>query len=434
MKNSKSFAARSIVNAILLWLFIALPGTAISDSDDDRSSASQKWVGTWATAPQLPIVPPPPFDNQTLRQIVRISVGGAAVRVRLSNAKGSAPLTIDAASIGVQDAFEDVRPATLKALTFGGEPSITIPIGARVLSDPVRLRVRDEANLAISLYLEAPTPVETHHANAFQTSYFATGDVTGVADIDAFGTTQSWFFLTGVDVLTHRRTGAVATLGDSITDGFFSTPDANNRWPDVLARRLLDQRGKKHRLGVLNLGIGGNRILNDFTGFGTSASARLDRDVLTQTGVTHVILLEGINDIGIPNIPPEIFPLPPEVLAQQVTAEEMIAGMKQIIARAHARGLKIFGGTILPYKGALYYTEAGETKRQAVNDWIRNGGAFDGVIDFDAAIRDPDDPQAMKAEYDSGDFLHPSDAGMEAMGQAVDLKLFGKGKGRKDGD
>ena len=380
------------------------------------------WVGTWATAPQAPFLPLPPFEDQTLRQIVHVSVGGKALRVRLSNAYGTEPIVIDAASVGLHAGGGDLVPGSLRELTFGGEAFVRIPPGARVLSDPVRLKVRAEADLAISLYVSEATEPQTYHDSAFQTSYFVDGDTTLVEDVTTAATTTSWFWLTGVDILTRKAKGAVATLGDSITDGVVTTVDANNRWPDVLARRLLSENRGRNKLGVLNVGIGGNRILNDL--FGRSALERLDRDVLTQTGITHVILLEGINDIGIPNIPQDLFPLPPEVLAQTVTTEDIIAGMRQLIARAHARGLKIFGGTILPYKGALYYTDAGEEIRQAVNAWIRDESDFDGVIDFDAAIRDPDDPQKMLEEYDSGDGLHPNDAGMNAMAEAVDLRLF----------
>lgn len=392
-------------------------GSALGDSSRER------WIGTWSTSPVAPAPSEPGFLDQTLRQIVRIGIGGDQLRVRFSNSFGTAPLTIDAASIGVQKAAAAIRAGTLRELTFGGEPFVSIPAGARVLSDPVALSVSAEENLAISLYVAEDTGPPTLHGLAHQTSYVSPpGDFTDLDDMPVDAETTSWFWLTGVEVLAHRGSRAVVTLGDSITEGFASTPNANARYPDALQRRLLRKFRGKPKMAVLNAGISGNRILTDV--FGPNALARLDRDVLTQSGVSHVILLEGINDIGFPELGG--FGFPPEVL-REVSAEQIIAGTKQIIARAHARGLTIFGGTILPFEGALYFTEAGEAKRQAVNDWIRTSGAFDAVIDFDAAIRDPSNPRRMLPAFDSGDNLHPSDAGYQAMAEVVDLKLFRRG-------
>lgn len=401
-------------------LVVGPQGAALGDSPRER------WIGTWSTSPVAAAPSDPGFLDQTLRQIVHIGIGGDELRVRFSNSFGTAPLTIEAASIGIQDQAASVLPGTLRELTFGGEPFIVIPAGARVLSDPVELRVSAEENLAISLYVAEETGPPTLHSLAHQTSYISPpGDFSLLDDMSVASETGSWFFLTGVEVLARQGSQAVVALGDSISEGFASTPNANARYPDALQRRLLRKFRGKRKMAVLNAGISGNRVLTDL--FGSNALARLDRDVLTQSGVSHVILLEGINDIGIPDLPP-IFGLPPEAL-RVVSAEDITAGMKQIIARAHARGLKIYGGTILPFEGAVYFTEAGEAKRQAVNDWIRGSGAFDAVIDFDAAIRDPSNPRRMLPAFDSGDNLHPSDVGYQAMADAIDLRLF-----RRSGD
>lgn len=380
-------------------------------------SANRIWVGTWASSPASPPGAATTFADRTLRQIVHTSIGGDMVRVRFSNVFGTERVRIDAASIGLHEGGGRIVAGTLTTLTFGGEPSITIPTGARVFSDAADLAVDAGQGLAISLHVAAESQASTIHLTASQTSYVSpSGDFVTAEQMPA-GTTEivSWYWLTGVDVLAHRTTKAVVAVGDSITDGLLSTQDANARWPDVLARRLNDRRkGAKKRVAVLNAGISGNRVLT--SGLGPNQLARFDRDVLTQTGVTHVILLEGINDIGFPELP--------GFEDEDVSAAAIIAGMKQLIERAHARGLTIYGGTIVPYKGAFYYSDDGEAKRQAVNDFIRHGGAFDGVVDFDEALRDPADPLRMLPEYDSGDHLHPGDAGYEKMGETVDLKLF----------
>jgi lysophospholipase L1-like esterase len=426
-----------------------------------QSGAADRWVGTWATAevgrPQNPIPPagpplrpfmvntrcpapatppvapppgqtfaPPPyihFTNQTLRQIVHTSIGGSKARVVLSNAYGTAPLTIGAASIALRDKEAAIETASGRPLTFSGKPTITIPANAVMYSDPVNLAVPQMSDLAIDLYLPGTTNTSatlTMHGGAFQTSYISeTGNYAGQATFPQVGTTRSWFVLSRVDVAAPDATGAIVAFGDSITDGAQSTADTNNRWPDHLARRLLAQGTK---MGVLNAGIGGNRVLNEAAvppgvdvravGAGINALARFERHVLSLPGVTDVIVLEGINDIGNARENPT------------PTAEDLIAGHKQLIEQAHARGLRIFGATLTPFWGAAYYTEVGEAKRQALNDWIRTSKAYDGVIDFDKATRDPSDPKKLLGQYDSCDYLHPSDAGYKAMGEAIDLSLF----------
>ena len=411
--SGRSSSLSLTVTALLVFVFV-LPQAVTAK----ENAANQHWVGTWSTSP---VSEGETFENQTIRQIVHISIGGDRLRVRFSNRFGTEPLVIDAASIGVQYLDGAVDPGTLRVLTFGGATSIAIAAGAKVLSDPVDLTVDDAADLAISLYVSENTGGSTRHDLAWQTSYISSGNQTLEEDMDGEFTTTSWYWLTGVEVQAHRNTFAVATLGDSITEGCcdFANVDTNTRYPDYLAQRLLDRYPGEVRAAVLNEGISGNRVLNDF--FGPNAQVRLDPDVLTQSGVTHVILLEGINDIGFPGI------FGP---SEEVSADEIIAGYKQIIERVHTLGLKIFVGTLLPYYNAGYFSPAGEDKRQAVNEWIRTSNLHDGVIDFDEVMRDPGQPgpyPSLLPEYDSGDKLHPSAAGYEAMGDAVDLKLFKQG-------
>jgi lysophospholipase L1-like esterase len=409
-----------VVAIALAFAVLATNPAALAGGGPNGHNSNEHWVGTWSTSP---VSEGPAIQNQTLRQIVHISIGGDRLRVRFSNRFGTVPLVIDAASIGIQEAGAAVAPGSLRKLTFGGAPSVAIAAGAKVLSDPVELTVADEANLAVSLYVsENNTGGSTMHDLAWQTSYVSpvdSGDLTDEANMDVGSTTTSWFWLTGVEVVAHRNTHAVVTFGDSITEGCcnFANVDTNTRYPDVLARRLLASYPGEVRVAVLNEGISGNRILNDFVG--PNAQIRLDPDVLTQSGVTHVILLEGINDIGF-----SVF-----VPTQDVSADDIIAGYKQIIERVHAMGLKILVGTLLPYYEAGYFTPAGEAKRQAVNSWIRTSNLHDGVIDFDEAMRDPSDPEpfpTLLPAYDSGDNLHPNVPGYDAMAEAVDLKLLRK--------
>ncbi len=394
-----------------------------------RDWRGERWVGTWAAALHTPFPAFEDFpsqlielDDQTVRQIVRTTIGGEHVRVRLANTFGEAPLVIGAARIALRAAGASIDPASDRPLTFSGSPSVTIPTGALVLSDPVELDVPALTELAISIYLPEPSPSTTVHGFAFQTNFISpSGDFTAEVDMPVDASPQSWFFLSGVDVLAAEPAGAIVAFGDSITDGAFSTPDTNRRWPDVLAERLAaDSPGQA--TSVLNQGIGGNRVLHDVIGeiglaFGPSALARFDRDVLAQPGVTHLIVLEGINDIGVP--------VGFGATDQTVTAGEIIGGLRQLAERGHEHGIVVFGGTLTPFEGTeMYFTPEGEETRQAVNDWIRTSGAFDAVIDFDAVTRDPDQPARLLPAYDSGDHLHPNDAGLRAMGEAIDLSLF----------
>ena len=382
------------------------------------------WVGTWSAALHAPAAGPPGltntgFTNRTLRQIVRTSVGGDRVRVRLSTF-GAEALVIGAAHIALRDAGAAVEPESDRTLTFGGQPSITVPPGAVVLSDAVNLDVPPLADLAVSVFVSGQTGPATWHFAALQTSYVSPdGDFTATIAMPVESTTGAWFWMAGVDVLASQRPGAIVALGDSVTDGIRSTPDANNRWPDHLARRLASQPGNR-QLGVLNQGLTGNRLLHDI--IGPNALARLDRDLLTQTGVTHVIVLLGNNDIVLG----QFFP------TEAVTVERIIQGHRVLIERAHARGLKIYGATLTPLEGSVSASvfPVVEVQRQAVNEWIRTSGEYDAVIDFDRVTRDPNAPTRFLSLYDSGDHLHPNDLGYEAMANAIDLELFKNDKRR----
>jgi lysophospholipase L1-like esterase len=393
-----------------------------------RDWRGERWVGTWATAMHAPSAgfgeefPSQffEFDNQTVRQIVRTSIGGDQVRVRLANTFGDIPLVIGAARLALRDSGERIDPASDQVLTFSGRSSITIPPGALAISDPVDLTVPALGELAVSMYFPEPTVSTTVHAFAFQTNYFSpVGDFTAEAAMPVETTAQSWVFLTGIDVLRTEPTSVIVTLGDSITDGALSTPDTNQRWPDVLAARLAEESGQP-AIAVLNVGIGGNRLLNNPTeGFefaGQNALARFERDVLSQPGVTHLVVFEGINDIGMPALSGDP--------AERVSADALIAGLRQIAERAHEHGIVAFGATITPFAGAMYFTDEGEAIRQAVNDWIRTGGGFDAVLDFDGVVRDPRQPTRLLPAFDAGDHLHPNDPGFAAIGESIDLALF----------
>jgi lysophospholipase L1-like esterase len=374
-----------------------------------------------------PVAPPPPgqtfaplpfahFTNQTLRQVVRTSVGGSRVRIALSNAYGSAPLVVGAASIALREKESAIQSASIRQLAFSGRPTMAIPARAVAYSDPVDLNVAAMSDLAVDVYLPGTTdtasPTTMHNAS-FQTNYISeTGNHVGKPTMPTVATMQSWFFLSRVEVLAPEATQVLVAFGDSITDGTRSTPDTNNRWPNLLVARMLKEPSPR-RMGVLNAGIAGNRVLSEgvFTA-GINALARFDADVLTQSGVTHVLVLESINDIG--NARENATP----------TADDIIAGHKQLIERARSKGLKVIGATLTPFWGAAYYTDVGEAKRQAVNQWIRTGGAYDAVVDFDQATRDPNDAKKFRAEFDSCDHLHPNDAGYRAMAAAIDLSLF----------
>jgi lysophospholipase L1-like esterase len=374
----------------------------------------------------------PSFENQTVRQFVRVSAGGAKIRLRLTNEYGTTPLEIGAALVAIADG-EALRGGTERVVTFAGQPSAVIPAGAPLLSDPIDLAIADLETLSISLYFPSATGACTCHSTGMQNAYVSAAGNFTTGTFTAAQTIQARAFLSGVEVL-REGAGVIVVLGDSISDGVGSTAGANRRWPDLLADRLAARvafgsraafRRAPTAFGVVNHGISGNRVLGD--GAGESALARFDRDVLSVPGATHVIVFEGVNDLGfaygrfegpmaaVRTLMPQGMP---------ATQENMIAGYRQLIARAHARGLKIYGATIAPYQGAMYFSAEGEAVRQAVNTWIRESGEFDAVLDFDAVLRDPAMPAQMKEGLHSGDFLHGSDAGYKAVADSIDLELF----------
>jgi lysophospholipase L1-like esterase len=424
---------------ILRWWMLSLlfAATAI---------AQEHWVATWAASPQAaafnfprskqtmpkskseapapkpsseanqnsPFALPPDINNQTVRMVVRASIGGDRVRVRFSNAYGSGPLTIAAARIALQAKGSVIVPDSDRVLTFGGNPSFVIPPGAPAVSDPVELKVPKLGYLAISLYIAGEPTAATIHFTGLHTTYISkTGDFTKAREIADPVTTQSWYWIAGVDVFAPADAAAIVAFGDSITDGATSTPDTDRSWPSRLAERLADNKATAN-VAVVNHGISGNQLLAD--GMGISALARFDSDVLSQPGVKWLVVLEGINDIGMSSM----------MGGAEVSAAELIGAHKQLIERAHMHGIKAVGATLLPYGGATYYSEKGEAVRKAVNQWIRASGDYDSVLDFDALLQDPKNPNQMNPEYFINDHLHPNDAGYKLMADSIDLAIFRK--------
>jgi lysophospholipase L1-like esterase len=353
--------------------------------------------------------------NTTYRNIVHISLGGSAVRVQLTNEFGTQPLTVGAAHVAISAGGGGaIQTNTDHALTFNGKPTVEIPPGAFVVSDPVTMQAAPLSDLAVSVYMpEQRIRNTTCHSFADSTNYVLQGDATAAATADKSNPIYAWCFVKGIDLKADGKAAAIVTFGDSITDGAQGTRDANGRWPDVLAARLQADK-KTADLGVLNQGIGGNRVLHD--GYGPSALARFDRDLIAQSGVKYLIILEGINDIGRLKDPHEP--------GDNITADDLIFGLTQLATRAHQHGIKVFGATLTPYLPTGYSSPQGEQVRQAYNQWIRTSGIFDGVIDFDKITQDPANPGTFLPAYDSGDHLHPGDAGYKAMGDAIDLSLF----------
>jgi lysophospholipase L1-like esterase len=406
---------------ICFGVSIILLGTRLSNAAEPTNGSGkvdpepENWVASWGCAPGFAIGQE--FADQTLRQFVRLSVGGNRVRIRLSNETGTQPLVIGSAHVAVAGREKGtIDPSTDHVLTFAGSPKTSVSPGSPVLSDPVDLPVQPLTKLAISLYLTRDTGSSVMHLLGEETGYLSSsGDETGEVTIANASTVAERYFLTRVEVSSPTSAGTIVALGDSITDGRGSTPDADRRWPDRLAERLNEQG---LRLGIVNAGIAGNRLLHDLPEMvcGPSALSRFDRDVLSVTEGRFLIVLEGINDIT--------HPVANEEPDQAVTQDQVIGGLQQLIARAHGHHLKVFGGTLLPGEGESFYTSQVETERKAINRWIRTSNSFDGVIDFDAVVRDPDSPTRLRPDYASADHVHPNDAGYRAMAEAIDLKLF----------
>lgn len=397
--------------SIRVCVTLALVGLALTSGGQE---ANGRWVGTWACAPQLVEIgnlpPPPGLTSNTLRQVVRVSLGGNRLRLRFSNAFGNAPVTITSVLLAASAGRSAIKPETDRALTFRGQRTVTIPAAGMIHSDAFNFDLPPLSDVAVTIHFGDTSTAVTGHPGSRTTSYLQTGDATAAVELSAAVRTEHWYILTGIDVIADEPAAAIVTLGDSITDGRGSTTDANNRWPDNLARRLQANEATKH-LSVLNQGIGGNCVLRG--GLGPPAMARLERDVLNQNGVRWLIVLAGVNDIG-----------SSRGTNTASVASELIAAFDQMITRAHEHNVRVFGGTILPFDGSFYFSPAHEAARRTVNDWIRKSGRFDAVIDFANAMHDPQNPARLLAAADSGDHLHPNVPGYEIMAGAIDLALF----------
>ena len=428
---------RKLILLLSFWLpsLLALPATA--------QNQNEHWVSTWGTATVLAIdppldwvrpppaseqrqadAPPPPpspippvpteLNNQTVRMIVRSSVAGERVRLQFANAQGLAPVQFGAVHVALHGEGSAIVAGSNHALTFGGLPTVTLFPGSLVVSDPVELPVSALTELVVSVYLPKVTDARTTHALGLNTTYTVEGNQVAAAAMPDAATNRSYFWLTGVEVQAAATAGTIVAFGDSITDGFSTTADEHREWPALLAERL--QAGSRTtQLGVINMGISGNRVLQTVTG--QSALARFDRDVLARGGVRWIVLLEGINDINFTALPGA-----PE--SQHATAEGIIAGLSQLVERAHAHGIKVMGATMTPMGGLWLFNDKTERMRQQVNQWIRTSGKYDALVDFDAVTRDPQKPGYLKTEFDSGDHIHPNDAGNAAMAESIDVTAF----------
>lgn len=375
------------------------------------AAAEGRWVGTWVTAQQLTETrnnpPEPGLSNNTLRQVVHVTLGGSKLRVQFSNAYGSGPVTINAAHLAVSKGGSAIDPATDKALTFKGASSVTIQAKEVVYSDTIDFNVKPLSNLAVTICFWKTSADVTGHPGSRTTSYIQTGDAVTAADMNSAVTTDHWYILSGIDLWLDDSYACVVTLGDSITDGRGSTTNGNDRWPDNLARRL-QANANTAKIGVLNQGIGGNAVLTG--GLGPTALERFKHDVAGQNGVRWVIILEGVNDIG--------------GSKDSKVANDLIAAYERFINEAYSQKILVYGVPTLPFGGSQYDSEEHEAARQTVNKWIRTSGKFDAVIDLDAAVRDPANPNKLLPAYDSGDHLHLNVAGYQKMAEAIDLSLF----------
>jgi lysophospholipase L1-like esterase len=384
--------------------------------------AAQNWVPAWTAAADSD---GPALAALTLRHVLRASIGGHAVRIRLSNRFGTGPVTLGPVHVALRDAGPGIRVGTDRALTFDGQPTVTIPAGQSRLSDAAALDVGALQELAVSLYVPGATGPSTIHGNGKQTVYVAKGvDATGATVFPLGETDDSRYFVTEVDVAAAGDARALVAMGDSITDGIGSTPDGNARWPDALAARLQADPATTS-IAVADAGIAGNRLLRDGVApyVGPSGLSRLDRDAIDLPGVRWLVLLQGLNDITASRV----LPAPSE----HVTVEQIIEGMKSVVARAHARGVQVWGATLLPRGGTAGprpHTPAAEADRQAVNAWIRGAGAFDRVLDFERVVQDPEHPDRLRPDFDSGDHTHPNDAGYRALAASIDPRWFGTAK------
>ncbi|PYG88241.1 lysophospholipase L1-like esterase [Ruminiclostridium sufflavum DSM 19573] len=391
----------AIMKKYLLGIIDKLP-------EGDIPVASNEWVGTWGTSPQLTessnMPPSPGLSNNTLRQIVRVSIGGDQLRLRLSNQYGNSAVSMNSVHMAVSAGGSSIQAGTDKVLTFGGKESVTIQAGKTVISDTIDFNLNKLTNVAVTIYFGDVPSALTGHPGSRTTSYIQSGNAVNSSSMPSAVKTEHWYIITGIDVFTEEAYDSVAILGDSITDGRGSTTDANNRWTDVFAARLLDNAATS-KVSMLNMGVGGNAVLTG--GLGPTALTRFDRDILEQSGVKYAIVFEGVNDIG-----------------AGAASANLINAYKQFIDKAHAKNILVYGATITPIGSSQY--ASGEQARTEVNNWIRTSGQFDAVIDFDAAVRDPNNQKMLQSSYDSGDHLHLSPAGYKKMAEIIDLSLFTK--------
>lgn len=396
-------------------LFSFLLCVACNSEPADPSNPSKAWVGTWTTAPQLVepnnMPPEPGLSHNTLRQVVRVSLGGDSLRVRFSNEFSTSPVTLKAVHVAVAAGSGAVVSNTDQALRFYGKPEVTITPGAAIISDPFKFALAPRTDVAITIHFGDTSPDVTGHPGSRTTSYLLPGNQVSAVDFPDAVRTDHWYIISGIDVLAEESAAAVVVLGNSITDGRGSGTNKQNRWPDEFARRLQENSGTR-LVAVLNQGIGGNCVLRDC--LGPAALSRFERDVIAATKVRWLIILEGINDIG---------QIQSAETATKV-ADDLIAAYEQMIDRAHAKGIKVYGATLLPFGGSFYDAPHREAARSTVNEWIRNSGRFDAVIDLDAALRDPAAPLRLLPAADTGDHLHPNETGHRMMAEAVDLALF----------
>lgn len=415
--NDAYRSIRSLLSVpILAAICFTLLMIACSGSQSGSSTeADQEWVGTWSTSQQLTeprnMPPEPGLSGNTLRQLVHVSLGGSRLRVRLSNAFGTEPVSINAAHIAVSDSASAIYPDTDQPLKFDGQTAITIPPGEAALSDPFSFNLQPLSNVAITLRINSISSDVTGHPGSRTTSYIQNGNHVSAPELPGAAQTNHWYLIDAIDVMAPDSAAAVVTLGNSITDGRGSGTNEQNRWPDELARRLQNNPGTQH-VAVLNQGIGGNCVLRKC--LGPAALSRFERDVLNQTGVRWLIILEGINDIGQAQGADQ---------AEQV-AQDLIDAYQKMIKQAHSQDIKVYGATLMPFGGSFYDGPEREQARQTVNEWIRTSGAFDAVIDLDKALRDPDHPTRLLPAADTGDHLHPNETGHRMMAEAVDLALF----------
>jgi lysophospholipase L1-like esterase len=396
-----------------IFLTVILVPLALAVGCAHLAGHSRHWVGTWSASPQLTeprnLPPPPGLSSNTLRQVVHVSLGGNKLRVRFSNAFGNGPLTLAAARVAVSAGGGAIKTKTEKALTFAGRPAATIPAGGMIFSDTLDFDLAPLSDVAVTIYFRETPRGVTGHPGSRATSFLAGSNAVSAAQLPAAARMQHWYILTGIDVLAKKSAAAVVALGDSITDGHGSENDKNNRWPDDLANRLQANAGTRN-VAVLNEGIGGNAVLHG--GLGPTAQSRFDRDVLGQESVRWLIVLEGVNDIGGSHG------------TNSTVAQNLIAAYQKLIDRAHAQKIRVYGGTIVPFGASGYASATHEAARQTVNEWIRTSGKFDAVIDFDAVVRDPQNPARLLPAADSRDHLHPGVKGYQMMADAIDLKLF----------